>query len=47
MPRFASNHIFAGMLVGITARDNGDPTTTYRLPYSFTRLAQIVYSLLT
>jgi hypothetical protein len=44
------NHIFAGMLVGITARDSGGFPTgpiTYRLPYSFTLLAQIVYSLLT
>ncbi|MBV8178386.1 MAG: hypothetical protein JO045_06160, partial [Mycobacterium sp.] len=33
------NHIFAGMLVGITARDSGGfpaGPITYRLPYSFT-----------
>jgi hypothetical protein len=41
------NNVFTGMLVGITARDNGElDTITYRLPYSFTMLAQIVYSFL-
>jgi hypothetical protein len=33
------DQIFNGVLVGITARDSGP--ITYRLPYSFTMLAQI------